>query len=208
MEEIPISFQSVNHYMESFMYPLLEETRAELYSSLEAISAAPFSDMIAIEECKPHGQSLYDVRIENWKNKNCDHRKQPYRTLPGDIFIVTDTKPETASDLQRVGRMWAFARVTKLMGDEDEDNSSSVQFKLKTSEGFEGCPEMQKPLFMIYLINILSSERIWNALHMSGNLKIIKQVLGPDSVLKVSKEFHFWCSELYLKLLIDRCAWI
>ncbi|KAK9275351.1 hypothetical protein L1049_022615 [Liquidambar formosana] len=183
VEKIPESFQTVEHYLGSFVFPLLEETRAELCSSMEIISRAPFAEVIAFDECKPYGTSLYDVKVDYWRNRFSDRGKEPYRTLPGDIFILADAKPEIISDLQRVGRTWTFALVTKIPDDDNEDVSTSTYFKVKASKDIEVKDSMQKSMFVIFLINVTTNKRIWNALHKLRNLKIIKEVLCTSSVI-------------------------
>jgi len=161
-------FESVQQYFGSYVYPLLEETRAQLHSSIEIISEAPFAEVIAFDESKPYGSNLYDVKIDSWRNRFGVRGKEPYKTLPGDIFVLADAKPEHVSDLQRIGRQWAFVTVTKIPEDENEDNSTCTSFKVN------------KSLFVIFLINTITNKRIWNALHMSGNLEIIKTALRTN----------------------------
>jgi len=54
---------------------------------------------------------------------------------------------------------------------------------------------IQKSLFLIFLINTTTNKRIWNSLHMSGNLEIIKNVLNTNSfvsnLIQKSVAFHF-----------------
>ncbi|KAA8532354.1 hypothetical protein F0562_032391 [Nyssa sinensis] len=123
VEKIPESFESVQHYLGSFVYPLLEEIRAELASSLEAISSAPFAEVV-INESKPSGALLYDVTVDYWRNSSSHHGQESYKALPGDFFVFTEAKPETVSDLQRVGRTWTFGSITKISG--DDNNSSGI----------------------------------------------------------------------------------
>ncbi|XP_059277842.1 uncharacterized protein LOC132032038 [Lycium ferocissimum] len=100
VKNIPESFESVDHYLGSFSVPLLEETRASLAASLEVIDKAPFGELISFYEVKPYGSLFFDVKVDYWRNV-CGDGREPYRTLPGDIVVISDAKPETASDLQR-----------------------------------------------------------------------------------------------------------
>jgi len=172
-------FESVQQYFGSYVYPLLEETRAQLHSSIEIISEAPFAEVIAFDESKPYGSNLYDVKIDSWRNRFGIRGKEPYKTLPGDIFVLADAKPEHVSDLQRIGRQWAFVTVTKIPEDENEDNSTCTSFKVKALKDTE-VAGVHKSLFVIFLINTITNKRIWNALHMSGNLEIIKTALRTN----------------------------
>ena len=101
MERIPESFKSVQHYLGSYVYPLLEETRAQLHSSLEIICTAPYAKVINFLESKQYETKKYNVKVDYWRNRFRDRGKEPYRTLPGDVLILADAKPETVSDLQK-----------------------------------------------------------------------------------------------------------
>ncbi|GJT41269.1 hypothetical protein Tco_0941134 [Tanacetum coccineum] len=43
VENLPLTLESEEHYFASFVYPLLEETRADLASSMEIMYRAPFA---------------------------------------------------------------------------------------------------------------------------------------------------------------------
>ncbi|XVE85519.1 hypothetical protein DITRI_Ditri17bG0097200 [Diplodiscus trichospermus] len=189
VEKIPVSFWSVEQYFGSYLFSLLEETRAVMCSSMEVIARAPYAEVTYLYEANPR-ELLFNVNVDYWKNRFSDRGKEPYKTLPGDIFVLADAKPETASDLQRVGRSWTFALVTNIQKDDDEDdyedNSSSNCFKVKALEDISSKDEMQKSLVVVYLMNVTTDRRIWNALHMKGNLKIIKEVLHTGSMVEES----------------------
>ncbi|KAI9169698.1 hypothetical protein LWI28_016412 [Acer negundo] len=197
VQNIPETFQSVGQYFGSFVYPLLEETRTQLCSSLETIEEAPYAEIVGLEESKSmpyrYGTQLYNVKVDEWRNRFSGW-KEPYKTLPGDVLILADAKPESASDLQRMGRMWTFLLVTKIPDedkdedenedeDEDEDEIGYRHFDFQV-EASRDNHHMKKSLFMIFLINIIPSKRIWNSLHKRGNLKIINEVLCTNSVVE------------------------
>ncbi|KAI5351774.1 hypothetical protein L3X38_004665 [Prunus dulcis] len=187
VQKIPESFDSVQHYFSSYLYPLLGETRAQVQSSMETIDRAPFAEVVGCEECNPYGpygENVYDIKVDCWGNRFNDRGKEPYKTLPGDLFVLADAKPETVSDLQRVGTgrsSWAFVSVTNVPKNEDEDDidSSSLYFRVKASKDIT-----YTSLFLVFLVNLIPNSRIWKALHMSGNLKIIKEVLCTNSVVR------------------------
>ncbi|KAK6242401.1 hypothetical protein SCA6_007790 [Theobroma cacao] len=186
VEKIPVSFQSMEQYTGSYLFPLLEETRAAICSSMDIIAGAPYAEVRYLNEAGPHGTLSFDVNVDYWRNRFSDPVKEPYKTFPGDILVIADAKPETASDLQRVGRTWTFALVTNIPEDDYEDNSSSTSFKVKAVEDIASKGEMQNSLFVVFLRNVTTNRRIWNALHMKGNLKIIKEVLHTDSMVEES----------------------
>ncbi|XP_057496051.1 helicase sen1-like isoform X2 [Actinidia eriantha] len=124
VDKIPESFQSVEDYFGAFVFPLLEETRAEPASCMDVIHGAPFAE---------------------------------------------------------VGRTWTWASVTKISEDENEGDNSLTHFKVKASQDIEVKDGMCQYLFVTFLINITTNRRIWSALCMFGNLKIIKEVICTDS---------------------------
>ncbi|EOY01170.1 P-loop containing nucleoside triphosphate hydrolases superfamily protein, putative [Theobroma cacao] len=159
---------------------------AAICSSMDIIAGAPYAEVRYLNEAEPHGTLSFDVNVDYWRNRFSDPVKEPYKTFPGDILVIADAKPETASDLQRVGRTWTFALVTNIPADDDEDNSSSTSFKVKALEDIASKDEMQNSLFVVFLRNVTTERRIWNALHMKGNLKIIKELLPTGSVVEES----------------------
>jgi hypothetical protein len=149
---------------------------------MEIISRAPFAEVISFDESKPYREKLYDLKVDNWRNRFSDRSKEPYKTLPGDIFVLADAKPEHVSDLQRIGRSWAFVAVTKIPEDDGEDNSISTSFKVKVLKDIE-VDAGQKSLFVVFLVNTIPNRRIWSVLHMHGTLNIIKKVLCTSSLV-------------------------
>ncbi|KAL8238227.1 hypothetical protein R6Q59_019308 [Mikania micrantha] len=111
VEKIPLNFKSQAHYVGSFVYPLLEETRAELATAMEIMYRAPNAEIFSINEARGREKLLYDITVANWRNRFSERGKEPYKTLPGDLLILADGKPESVSDLQRMGRFWAFSSV-------------------------------------------------------------------------------------------------
>lgn len=127
--------------------------------------------------------------------------------MPGDLFILANAKPEPISEIQLTGRSWSFASVTHLVssisqiqetdgnGDvvevEDVEEGTSLCFKIESSKEFE--VDDSTSLFVAFLLNLIPSRRICNALQMSGNLKIIKEVLCPDSVVRPQGSIDLIC---------------
>ncbi|XP_057781571.1 uncharacterized protein LOC130999895 [Salvia miltiorrhiza] len=188
VEKIPEVFESVDHYLLSYAYPLLEETRAAIAASLETVYKAPFSEVVSLGVAKTDSL-VYNVKVDNWRNKITDRGKEPYRTLPGDLVLLSDSKPESVSDLQRIGRMNTFASVVNISDDENGDNCSSSAFKLKTAHNVEVDDKKSKSLYVVYLTNITTHKRIWKALKMRRNLKIIEKVLVKNDLGEENCEF-------------------
>lgn len=192
MEKIPESFPSVQHYLEAYVFPLLEETRAELSSSMELISGAPFAVVVSFEESKPLGSLFYDIRIDYWRNGSC---KEPYRTLPGDVFVISEVKPATVCELEKSERTWTLAWVPHIPENGSSMNlegctANSLKFKVAKEIGFKD--SLPKSLNVVFLMNIITYNRIWNSLHLSTNANVIKEVLSPNAKVRNVQEFVYF----------------
>ncbi|KAI3939781.1 hypothetical protein MKW92_012567 [Papaver armeniacum] len=186
VEMIPEHFKSVKHYFGSYALPLIEETRAELCSRMEVISQLPYGEIIFIEESKtPTGSFFYNLKVDSWRNQYGESSKEPYNPKPCDLLVLSDAVPEIASDLERFGRVWTFALVTDVMKESPSslDGGNSISFEVRTSKTI-GAKEHGNSLFAIFLTNVRTNTSIWTALHMSGNLEIIKRVLGSNYVVE------------------------
>ncbi|CAI9770914.1 unnamed protein product [Fraxinus pennsylvanica] len=178
--KIPELHQSVDRYLGSYVFPLLEETRAELASAMDGVYNAPFAEVIALDAAIPHDTHtlLYNVKVDRWENRLGHGDREPYRTLPGDVVLLLNRKPESVADLQQVGWTWTFASVTNIAEVETDDNSTSTDFKVKAEHGIE--VEDGQSLYVVFLANITTNRRIWNALCMRKNLDIIETVLSKN----------------------------
>ncbi|CAB4320610.1 unnamed protein product [Prunus armeniaca] len=204
VEKIPESFQSVQDHFGSYSYPLLDETRTQLRSSMETMDRAPYSKIISVEELNPYGTKLYDIKVDCWRNLSTDCSKGPYKILPGDVFVLADTRPETVSDLQKLGSSWALLVVTEVSKNKNEDDRTALHFKVKASKEFEVNHSIHTSLFMVFLLNIAPYIRIWKAMHMSGSATW--KVVFSDNFLKSFKElksFQLKMSVLSLLLRIS-----
>ncbi|XP_042490298.1 uncharacterized protein LOC122070235 isoform X2 [Macadamia integrifolia] len=161
------------------MVPLLEETRAALCASMDGISEAPIAAVTLRAESKHNGSILYEITVNSWKKKLISGSKEAYKPMPEDIFVLSDIIPETFSDLQRYGRPWTFAAVTKAP-DNEQSEDSSFYLKVKAGRDIEFKEGMQKSLFAVFLTNLTTNYRIWFALHGMGKLKIMEYILGDN----------------------------
>ncbi|XP_060187254.1 uncharacterized protein LOC132616693 isoform X2 [Lycium barbarum] len=170
VEKIPQSFESAEHYIGSFFFPLLEETRADIASSLKDIVKAPFAELISFDEVEPNG--AFDVKVDYWRNK-CSDGRVPYRTSPGDIVVISKAKPEAANDLQRSG-YWTFASVI-----DANENDALVNFKVRVPPYSGIVKGMRQSCHIAFLVNVMPNNRVWDALRMRKNLNMIEKVLHP-----------------------------
>ncbi|KAL4392729.1 hypothetical protein AHAS_Ahas03G0374200 [Arachis hypogaea] len=192
VKQIDMRFSSIEHYFGSYVYPLLEETRTQLCSSMEILSSAPFAEVISLKELYSTDKKLYGVKTGIWKNRFSNHGKELYKTLSGDVFLLADFKPETSNDLQRVGRMWTFVLSAGIPEQELEEDTDIVSsFKFTASKDIDVDELREKSLFMVFLTNIIPNRRIWKALHMSRNSNLIKKILCASDVVE---EICDYCS--------------
>ncbi|CAH9085205.1 unnamed protein product [Cuscuta europaea] len=174
VEKIPCTFRSWDHYLGCYTFPLLEETRATVASSLEVMDKAPFAQVISFELSNGRGKGThYSIKVESWKRRVNDEGER-YKTLPGDLVVISDGKPETVSDLNRVGWNWTFASVAYVP---DDDDMSSTCFTVKMPIDFGDIIGDDATIHTIFLANLTTNKRIWNAVGMKRNLNIINTVL-------------------------------
>ncbi|KAI4312709.1 hypothetical protein MLD38_037509 [Melastoma candidum] len=185
---IPSTFSSTVQYLRSYELPLLEETRAGISSSVEDIHARPYAQIVQFStrrKAVDGDKKTFDVEVDGWRNRSGHPNKEQYKTLPGDLMLLTTAAPRDIRDVRQLGCEWAFAMVSKIQGDDDKDddsdcdNDSAKRFKVEalwTSDRGDWWPK-----FVVHLVNMSTAKRIWTALGLSENLVIINEVLRPIS---------------------------
>ncbi|KAL9162447.1 hypothetical protein ABFS82_07G090600 [Erythranthe guttata] len=185
VEKIPMSFESVDQYLGSYIFPLLEETRAQLASAMETICSAPFAEVTSCTEAT-HRNVVYIVKVDQWGNSVGDFGGERQKISPGDVVLLSDSKPETISHSPLNGGTYNFACIKDITYDEIDRS-----FELTTVEGVEDGQRksaeriedgQRKSRHMVYLMNIIPHKRIWEALRMRQNLNIIEKSLTKNDV--------------------------
>ncbi|KAK2383852.1 P-loop containing nucleoside triphosphate hydrolase superfamily protein [Trifolium repens] len=200
---IELRFNSVAHYFGSYVYPLLEETRTQLCSSMEILQTSPFAQLVSLKETTDNNnRMLYNVTTNRWRNRSLSsgrHGNQMYKTLTGDVFILADFKPEIVNDLQRTEKMWTLVVSAGVV--EEETNAELMSsFKILSSKDIDLDVVGQKSMFMIFLTNITPNRRIWEALHMSRNSKLIQKILCAGHEVEENCDYcHLQTDALSLK---------
>ncbi|XP_012845866.1 PREDICTED: uncharacterized protein LOC105965866 [Erythranthe guttata] len=130
VEKIPKSFESVDKYLCSYIFPLLEETRAELRSATETVCNAPSAKVASFTE-RTHGKFMFNVKVDQWRNVASGFGSERHRILPGDVVLLSDSNSETISRSQLIGGTYIFACINNIKNDDS--------FVLKTAEqiGFQ-----------------------------------------------------------------------
>ncbi|XP_077247014.1 putative helicase MAGATAMA 3 isoform X2 [Tasmannia lanceolata] len=205
VKEIPKTFQSVEHYLGSFVFPLIEETRFDLCSNMVGLSHAPTCKILSLRprcelgsdtpigdilSSKPSGELLYEIEVAPTRDGPDIGGKEKYIPRKGDIFALSNVRPATVADLNFTGISHVMAVVIKGQEDLTNENKHGEEdpvyvIQVRVSKNIGDLKDPWKSFFAVYLINITTYDRIWSALDMkmSGdrNLNIIKNVLYTDS---------------------------
>jgi senataxin len=155
---------------------------------MEILQTSPFAQVVSLKEAPDNNnRMLYNVTTNRWRNRSSSgrHGNQMYKTLTGDVFILADFKPEIVNDLQRMEKMWTFVVSAGVV--EEETNAELMSsFKILSSKDIDLDEVGQKSMFMIFLTNITPNRRIWEALHMSRNSKLIQKILCAGHEVRVN----------------------
>jgi senataxin len=190
VKKIPKEFFSTAHYANSFVFPLIEETHADLCSSLTMVSKASAVEILAISISKdynPPYDLLYNIKMQ--KLGDSENDREMYEPYTGDLIALTDIRPTCIDDLIRQ-RSYLIALVRKARKNIRDESFDEIQ--VLSSKPIEFEQNMQKNKkrtirFAVFLINMATNIRIWKAL-TSGeggkNMNIIKKVLQADSTVR------------------------
>uniref|UniRef100_A0A803NBG7 UvrD-like helicase ATP-binding domain-containing protein n=1 Tax=Chenopodium quinoa TaxID=63459 RepID=A0A803NBG7_CHEQI len=184
VRKIPCLFRSTTEYFDAFVYPLLEEARAELCSNLSMLSRAPFGRVVscckATKDTKLH--FLYNVKVHHWRVNSAGGDSKTYNVLPGDVFVLMDSEFDAEEPVLQSGRKCVLASVVNMSQDDADEDTSATCIRVIVSKEIDMNDFVNKYLLIVFLTNVIPFERIWNALHMKENLKLLEKVLHCDSL--------------------------
>lgn len=197
VEKIPLTFSSTEQYLASFVYTLIEETHADLFSSMANVSRAPVLEVYDIklsdkcsegeDDCLEYFISFKKIE-ENGEEK--EEEEESYEPECGDLFALTDVKPKRIDDLNRPQRPYTLVIIQEFTDDCSKiliRSSKPIKFK-KESDAKD---KNGGKLYAVHLTNMVTNNRIWNALHSVqevANMNIIKNVLQIDSGVRFISE--------------------
>ncbi|XVE90672.1 hypothetical protein DITRI_Ditri20bG0095900 [Diplodiscus trichospermus] len=192
VKKIPETFKSTAEYFNSFVAPLVEETHADLLSSMKMVHRAPLRELYSVErhkDYKPPKRLLYDVVLRMRDSNGSD--LETYEPQTGDLVALTDVRPKCISDLNRPKMSYHLAYVQT--ADEDSPDKLSIlsskpimtDREMQREEKLFGqssqnMSQQKHAIFFVFLINMTSNVRIWKALHPAldgGNLKMINKII-------------------------------
>ncbi|KAG5534406.1 hypothetical protein RHGRI_022506 [Rhododendron griersonianum] len=187
---IPKTFSSTNEYLNSFIYPLIEETHADLFSSMETVARAPTRETWTVnisKNFKPPKDLYYKISLN--RNRDSTANGEVYEPEFGDLIALTEVRPKRIDDLDRPKSPYLLALVQRSeYGSERIDIRASKPIMLGEEDGdHRRGDENRKRFFVVYLTNMITNLRIWTALKSDAegeNMKIIKRVLQPDSTIE------------------------
>ncbi|KAJ8770572.1 hypothetical protein K2173_018063 [Erythroxylum novogranatense] len=189
---IPETFLSTSDYMRSLIPPLLEDTHADLSSSMKTLANAPVRRVRIISKSKNYrvpGDLFYDIQL---KPTDTTNGPQTYKPEVGDLLAVSDVRPKSVSDLNRPGRPYLVAYIQGFKNNNPDmlkvfaSNPIVVDENMKNSGDQRTARPMGKKgdtLFVVFLTNLTTNIRIWRSLNSElegGNMKIITRVLQGD----------------------------
>ncbi|XP_057492289.1 uncharacterized ATP-dependent helicase C29A10.10c-like isoform X1 [Actinidia eriantha] len=196
VKQIPNTFSSTDHYMKSFISPLVEETHADLFSKMETLSRAPTCEVLSVETLKHHKPPkdlFYKISLKRMREISSSS-EGTYEPLFGDFIALTDVRPKCTGDLNRPKHNYLVALVLKVNDDSDKLTvlaSKAIIFDAEEKRD-KNKNKNKNSFFAVFLTNLTTNLRIWNALNAElegGNMNIIKRVLQTDSIANCSHCF-------------------
>ncbi|CAH8382681.1 unnamed protein product [Eruca vesicaria subsp. sativa] len=167
---IPDTFGSVDEYLKCFVPHLLEETRTELSSSLGSLSKSPI--------CRISSAQATKIKISDQTSNSFDvsviaaeGNRTKYEPKCGDLIALTNTTgPRRVYDLNPLVLAYVFSVKDELRISVHLSTSISINEWFS----FRSC---------VYLMNLTTNTRIWNALHGygCGNFSLIRSVLQSNT---------------------------
>ncbi|XVE90671.1 hypothetical protein DITRI_Ditri20bG0095800 [Diplodiscus trichospermus] len=186
VKKIPDTFKSTAEYFNSFVAPLIEETHADLLSSMKMVSRQPSRELYSVERHKDYNaprRLLYNVVLRM--------RDSKYEPRTGDLVAITDVRPKCLGNLNRPKMSSLLAYVQAL----DEDNPDKLSIlsskpimteremqreEKRFGQSSQNMSQQKHTIFFVFLINMTTNVRIWKALHPDPdevNLKMINKII-------------------------------
>ncbi|MFS7897437.1 hypothetical protein Hanom_Chr00s008789g01741811 [Helianthus anomalus] len=155
VSEIPKTFSSVSDYINSFNYPLFEETHEDLRSKILGVNRSPTLEISGVEPAKgfvPDEHLLHTVYYER--------RQGSYEPMVGDLIALTDVRPKCVDDLKRpkISYLVAIVRLRCMKA-----KSSLCELRILSSKPIIITRNDERH-FIVYLTNLTANARISQSL--------------------------------------------
>lgn len=173
VKKIPKTFSSVSDYTKSFVYPLFEETHADLLSKILGVNRSPTAEIVKVRTSKGFKLPktlLYTILVRR--------RQGSYVPEAGDLIALTDVRPKCVDDLKRPNKSYLIALVqsTKV-------NKSLCKLLVLSSKPVNvGDSRDDVKHFVVCLTNLTTNIRISQALHseIEGDKQKMFEILLRD----------------------------
>ncbi|CAL5330065.1 unnamed protein product [Camellia sinensis] len=191
IESIPKTFSSTRDYMKSFIDPLIEETHADLLSSINMVPHAPTCEILAIARSKGHKPPkdlYYTISLKRLSDTANTHEGM-YKPEIGDLIALTNVRPRHVNDLNRPRSPYVVALVHGTKDDSDDIAILSSKPIMFDADGQKHKIQTKRSLFAVYVTNMVTNVRVWMSLNSElegGNMNIIKGVLHSDCTTKTN----------------------
>ncbi|XP_006847999.2 probable helicase MAGATAMA 3 isoform X1 [Amborella trichopoda] len=153
--DIPQRFSSPDHYFGSFVFPLLEEIRAQLNQSFQTISKAPWT--LVLERW---GKSTYILSTNSGESFG-----NGYKPHCGDVILLSTTKPNSIEDLFRADSYHGLG-VISVVDDNRSSDCKVILFTMK--KRLLDVPPFDAGCVAMFLMTLTPNLRIWKSLHRIG----------------------------------------
>lgn len=154
--------------------PLVEETHADLSSSLTTLSQSLSCEIRSVKRCKDYKlpkDLFYKIVLKASERKD---DAKVYEPEFGDLVAITSFRPKSIRDLEK---SYVIAMVH---GVKDDLLLSVLSSKPILFEESMDKSRKNATLFAVYLINMTTNIRIWQALTLDPkerNMRLIEKVL-------------------------------
>lgn len=190
--------------MRSFIFPLIEETRADLSSSMTKTSETSDSDsssrlwepspvdasarqVLSLERSSQYKipkYLIYDISLKRLEGSG--NNAEVYEPQVGDIISLTDKIPYLAHG-NGSEDCYNIALVVESFG-KSSDNLRIQSPKPLIYEQNMSDDNKRETIYVVFLINLTTNNCIWEALHRNpqgGNIRIIETVLQTNSSVRI-----------------------
>ncbi|KAI5381402.1 hypothetical protein KIW84_UN0755 [Lathyrus oleraceus] len=108
VDTIGLSFDSAKQYLNSFVPPLLEETRAQLCSCIEIISSSPHAQVFSLQHSHSlqHGSNLHRVETGSFSGDE----KELYKSGAVFIWLILTPKQLMIQKVDTIGLSFDSAK--------------------------------------------------------------------------------------------------
>ncbi|XP_057845589.2 uncharacterized protein LOC131055004 isoform X1 [Cryptomeria japonica] len=210
VKHIPERFASVEEYLRSFVWPLIEEMRAKLQKSLESIAQAKYVKMKFQEETHLSEGEIgkYEMLIDREDDSEEEKERENLELKAMDILILFTKLPEDLDhlneDLDHLNGDYLLALVQSTDSDDTTSDEPMVTMKVMaatvrayvryrhpyTSTNYN----INTTLFAFNLSSIITCSRIWNALHTHLGVKE-KGTMLHKAICPNTKDYYESCLE-------------